>query len=46
MVSKAIHESDEPLAFPESLAPSPNNSKKVEHLLEADWSPIDYGGPD
>ena len=42
----AIHESDEPLEFPESPAPSPNNDKKVGHLLEADWSLLDYDGSD
>jgi hypothetical protein len=41
-----IHESDEPLEFPESPAPSPNNSKKLGRLLKADWSLFDYDGFD
>jgi hypothetical protein len=42
----AIHKSDEPLEFPESPVPSPNNGKKVGHILEADWSSLDYDGSD
>jgi hypothetical protein len=42
----AIHESDEPLEFPESPAPSPNNGKRVGRLPEADWSLLDYDGSD
>ena len=42
----AIHESDEPLEFPESPTPSPNNGEKVGRLLEADCSPLNYDGSD
>ena len=41
----AIHESDEPLEFPESPTPSPNNGEKVGRLLEADCSLVHSNTP-